>query len=52
MVGDVLEVEGKTVEAEIRAAGGAATFIRFDVTSERDWEEAAATASPRKWPSA
>ena len=42
--GDVLEVEGKTVEAEIRAAGGEATFIRFDVTSERDWEEAVKAA--------
>ena len=42
--GDVLDIEGKKVEAEIRAAGGDATFVRLDVTGERDWEQAVATA--------
>jgi len=44
VLGDVLEAEGKTVEAEIRAAGGEATFVRLDVTSEADWANAVATA--------
>jgi len=42
--GDVLEAEGKAVEARIRAAGGEATFVRLDVTSEQDWADAVATA--------
>jgi cyclopentanol dehydrogenase len=44
VVGDVLEPEGKAVEERIRAAGGEATFVRLDVTSEADWEHAVATA--------
>jgi cyclopentanol dehydrogenase len=44
VVGDVLEPEGKAVEEQIRAAGGEATFVRLDVTSEADWEHAVATA--------
>jgi len=44
VLGDVLEAEGKAVEEQIRAAGGAATFVRLDVTSETDWEQAVATA--------
>jgi NAD(P)-dependent dehydrogenase (short-subunit alcohol dehydrogenase family) len=31
------------VEEQIRASGGAATFVRLDVTSEADWEHAVAT---------
>jgi cyclopentanol dehydrogenase len=42
--GDVLDAEGKDVEARIRAAGGDATYLRLDVTSEGDWEQAVATA--------
>jgi cyclopentanol dehydrogenase len=41
--GDVLEAEGKTVEEEIRAAGGDARFVRLDVTSEGDWARAVET---------
>ncbi len=37
VLGDVLETEGKTTVEEIRAAGGEATFVRLDVTSESDW---------------
>ena len=44
VLGDVLEIEGKKVEEQIRAAGGEATFVRLDVTSEGDWEQAVATA--------
>jgi cyclopentanol dehydrogenase len=42
--GDVLEGEGKAVEGRIRAAGGEASFIRLDVTSEQEWADAVATA--------
>ncbi len=41
---DVLEGEGKAVEARIRAAGGEATFVRLDVTGEQEWADAVATA--------
>jgi cyclopentanol dehydrogenase len=44
VLGDVLEIEGKKVEEQIRAAGGEATFVRLDVTSEGDWAQAVATA--------
>jgi NAD(P)-dependent dehydrogenase (short-subunit alcohol dehydrogenase family) len=42
--GDVLDDEGKTVEAEIRSAGGRATYVHLDVTREADWRSAVATA--------
>jgi 3alpha(or 20beta)-hydroxysteroid dehydrogenase/cyclopentanol dehydrogenase len=41
--GDVLEAEGKTVEEEIRAAGGDARFVSLDVTREDDWARAVET---------
>jgi NAD(P)-dependent dehydrogenase (short-subunit alcohol dehydrogenase family) len=44
VIGDVLEAEGKAVEAEISAAGGQALFVRLDVTREADWEHAVALA--------
>ena len=42
--GDILDDEGKKVEAEIRAAGGEATYVHLDVTREADWRAAVATA--------
>ena len=39
-IGDLLEEEGKKVEAEINETGGEAIFIRLDVTSESDWARA------------
>jgi len=42
--GDVLEAEGKSVEQRIRAAGGEATFVALDVTSEEQWATAVAAA--------
>ena len=45
--GDVLDDEGKKVEAEIRAAGGQATYVHLDVTREADWRAAVATAVER-----
>jgi NAD(P)-dependent dehydrogenase (short-subunit alcohol dehydrogenase family) len=40
VIGDILEAEGTQVEAAIRGAGGAAAFVRLDVTSEGDWRVA------------
>jgi NAD(P)-dependent dehydrogenase (short-subunit alcohol dehydrogenase family) len=42
VIGDMLEVEGKQVAEEIKAAGGKAEFMRLDVTDERSWEEVVA----------
>ena len=39
-IGDVLEDEGRKLEAEINAAGGEALFVRLDVTREADWQKA------------
>ena len=42
--GDILDDDGKKVEAEIRAAGGQATYVHLNVTREADWRAAVATA--------
>ena len=39
-IADVLDEEGKAVEAEIAEAGGQALFIPLDVTKEQDWSTA------------
>jgi NAD(P)-dependent dehydrogenase (short-subunit alcohol dehydrogenase family) len=39
-IGDVLEDEGRKLEAEINASGGEALFVRLDVTREADWRRA------------
>jgi cyclopentanol dehydrogenase len=44
VLGDVLDDEGKKVEAEIRATGGKATYVHLDVTRDADWRAAVATA--------
>ena len=36
-IGDVLEVEGRKVEAQIIETGGDALFVKLDVTREADW---------------
>ena len=38
VMGDVLEAEGKQVEAEIIETGGEALFISMDVAKEDDWQ--------------
>src|SRR5205085_8367451 len=38
--GDILDAEGKQVEAEIRAQGGEATYVHLNVTREQDWQRA------------
>ena len=45
--GDVLDDEGRQVEAEIGAAGGEAVYVRLDVTDEDSWREAVGTAVSR-----
>jgi cyclopentanol dehydrogenase len=42
--GDILDEEGRKVEAEIRATGGEATYVHLNVTSEADWRAAVAVA--------
>jgi cyclopentanol dehydrogenase len=44
VLGDVLDADGRKVEAELRAAGGRATYVHLDVTREADWRVAVATA--------
>jgi NAD(P)-dependent dehydrogenase (short-subunit alcohol dehydrogenase family) len=40
VVSDVLEAEGRDTVANITKAGGQARFVKLDVTSEADWQEA------------
>lgn len=40
VVADMLDKEGEAVVAEIRKAGGTATYVHLDVTSEAGWQEA------------
>ena len=47
VIGDVLETEGREVASEIRQSGGDAIFVRLDVVSESDWEEAVSNAVER-----
>ena len=44
---DILEDEGCKTAEEINAAGGECVFVRLDVTSETDWEQAAAEVTSR-----
>ena len=47
IIGDVLEAEGRQVEAEITEAGGEALFVNLDVTSEDSWDAAVQAAVAR-----
>ena len=47
VIGDLLEAEGRRVEAEVAAAAGQALFVPLDVTSESDWARGVATAGSR-----
>ena len=40
VIGDLLEEEGRAVEAQIAEVGGQALFVPMDVTSENDWRRA------------
>ena len=47
VIGDLLEAEGRRVEAELSAPGGHALYVPLDVTSESAWERAVAAAVSR-----
>ena len=47
VIGDILEDDGRRVEAEINELGGECVFVNLDVTQEADWERAVATAVAR-----
>ncbi|PWU17014.1 MAG: cyclopentanol dehydrogenase [Candidatus Rokuibacteriota bacterium] len=42
--GDILDDDGKKLEAEIRGSGGDATYVHLNVTREDDWRAAVTTA--------
>ena len=44
VIADVLEDEGRKVEAEIKESGGIALFVKLDVTNESEWLNAVETA--------
>ena len=47
VIGDILEDDGRRVEAEINELGGECVFVNLDVTQEADWERAVATTVAR-----
>ncbi len=47
VIGDILEEEGIRTAAEITENGGDCFFVRLDVTSEADWEQAVGEAITR-----
>src|SRR2546428_9054026 len=47
VIGDILEAEGKAVEADIKGKGAEALFVTLDVTSETDWQRAVEAAVNR-----
>ena len=44
VIGDLLDVEGMRVAAEIAELGGEALYVHLDVTKEEDWQSAVAAA--------
>ena len=44
VVGDLLEAEGRDVVDTIAKAGGQARFVKLDVTDEKSWQDAVASA--------
>src|SRR5215467_13147899 len=47
IIGDVLDERGRETAAAIAGAGGAATYLRLDVTIEEDWNDAITAATAR-----
>ena len=47
VIGDVLDTEGRQVEAEINQAGGECIFLHLDVTQESEWQRAVEAAVTR-----
>ena len=46
-IGDILEDDGRKVEAEINETGGEALFLHLDVTSEAEWQRAIGATETR-----
>ena len=46
-IGDVLDEDGRSVEAEINESGGECLYIHLDVTSETNWQDAVAETVSR-----
>ena len=40
VIGDILDTEGRSIEAEIKAEGHDALYLHLDVTDEGDWDRA------------
>lgn len=47
VIGDILEEEGRQTETDINEDGGDCLFVRLDVTSETDWQQAVSTTVAR-----
>ena len=47
VLGDLLDDEGKKIEAEIAESGGEATYVHLNVTSNADWGKAVKTTVDR-----
>ena len=47
VIGDVLEEEGRQAEIEINETVGECLFVRLDVTSEAEWQQAVASTVTR-----
>ena len=47
VIGDILEEAGQRTASEITESGGECLFVRLDVTSEQDWEQAVGEAMTR-----
>ena len=47
VMGDILDAEGRGVEAQINESGGEAIFVHLDVTSEEGWAKAVQAAVQR-----
>jgi NAD(P)-dependent dehydrogenase (short-subunit alcohol dehydrogenase family) len=47
VLGDILDAQGRQVEAAVKASGGEATYVHLDVTNEEHWRAAVDTAVRR-----
>lgn len=47
VIGDLLEDEGRKIEAEINETGGECLFVRLDTTSESQWQQAISASVSR-----
>ena len=47
VIGDILDDEGRQIEAQIAELGGDATYVHLDVTSAAQWDAAVQTALDR-----